>query len=215
MGKPIEIANQKFGRLTALKLDHIQSRKNGGGIHYWLCQCECGNKVVVRKSALLKGHSKSCGCYKMEVLKEKNKTHGLRYTKLYKKWLSIKKRCYNTKSQFYYCYGARGIKLCDEWLNDFKAFYDWAMANGYDENATLYQCTLDRIDVNGNYEPLNCRWVNQKVQNRNSRHNHLLTYNGETHCLTEWAEIKGISADKIRNRLKRLNWSIEKALNTP
>lgn len=214
MGKATDITGQKFGRLTAIKLFKVEPRKGGGTTHYWLFKCDCGKEIILRKNSVTLGHTNSCGCYKEKVLKEKNKTHGLRYTKLYKKWLDIKKRCYNPNTKFYYCYGARGIKVCDEWLKDFKTFYDWAMANGYDENAKIYQCTIDRINVNGNYSPENCRWVTQKVQNRNSRHNHLITYNNETHCLTEWGEIKNISPDKIRQRLKR-KWSIERALNTP
>ncbi len=209
MGKEFDITGQKFGRLTAIRLERIEPRKGGGTTHYWVCRCECGIEKIIRKAQLLNGKTNSCGCLQKEKAREVNKTHGLRKTKLYKKWLDIKKRCYNKNSQYYYCYGARGIKVCDEWLNDFKAFYDWSMANGYRDNLTI-----DRIDVNSNYEPSNCRWVSQKVQNRNSRHCHYLTYNNETHCLTEWAEIKNISADKIRNRLKR-SWSVEKALNTP
>lgn len=214
MGRKTDITGQKFGRLTAIKLDRIEHKISGGTSHYWLFKCDCGNYIKRLKSSVTTGHTQSCGCYHKERAKEANITHGLRKTKLYKKWLDIKKRCYNSKSQYYYCYGGRGIKVCDEWLKDFSNFYNWAVANGYDESSKVYQCTIDRIDVNGNYEPSNCRWVNQKVQNRNSRHCHYITYNNETHCLTEWAEITNISADKIRNRLKR-NWSIEKALNTP
>ena len=214
MGKAIDLTNRKFGRLTAIRLEEIRPRKSGGTIHFWLCQCECGNKTIVRSVQLLNGRTKSCGCLQREIAHNINKTHGLRNTKLYKKWLDIKKRCYNPNQRFYYCYGARGIGMCDEWRNDFKTLYDWAITNGYDEKAKIYECTIDRIDVNKDYSPENCRWVNQKIQNRNSRHCRLITYNNETHCLTEWAEITGLSANKIRRRLNR-NWSIERALNTP
>ncbi len=121
----------------------------------------------------------------------------------------MKYRCYNPKSQYYYRYGARDIKVCDEWLNDFKAFYDWSMANGYRDNLTI-----DRIDVNGNYEPSNCRWVSQKMQQNNRSNNRLITYNNETHTISEWAEICNISQACLRHRIER-NWNIEKALNTP
>lgn len=121
----------------------------------------------------------------------------------------MKARCYNATHDRYKDYGARGIVVCDEWLNDFTVFYDWAMNNGYKENLTI-----DRIDVNGNYEPSNCRWVTSKEQQRNTRYNRNYTINGKTHCITEWCEILGINRNMVYTRINR-GWTVENALLTP
>lgn len=138
-----------------------------------------------------------------------NYKHGLKNTRLFSIWSNMKTRCYNSNSLQFKSYGARGIKICTEWLNDFKKFYDWAMSNGYDDNLTL-----DRIDVNGHYEPSNCRWTTSKVQANNRRTNKLLEYNGEIKTLMEWCEDHEINYKTVRDRLKR-GWDIEKALECP
>lgn len=122
-------------------------------------------------------------------------------------------RCTKETTHEYENYGGRGIKVCDEWL-DFNKFYDWAVENGYTESRDRKSCTLDRIDVNGNYEPSNCRWVSMKTQQRNRRNNVLLTYKGETHCIAEWAEMLGMQAQTIGKRLQA-GWSVEDALGKP
>ena len=121
----------------------------------------------------------------------------------------MKKRCINSSDRLFKYYGGRRITICEEWKNDFQAFYDWAMANGYKDDLTI-----DRIDVNGNYEPSNCRWANSKLQARNMRNNNFVTYKGETHCLSEWAELYNISYKTFWKRLKK-GWEFEKALLTP
>ena len=115
--------------------------------------------------------------------------------------------CYYKKSNRYKYYGGRGIAVCSEWKDDFMSFYDWSMANGY--NDTL---TIDRIDVNGNYEPNNCRWVDYTTQSRNRRSVKRVTINNETHCLSEWCEILGIKYNTVQTRIYNRGWSIEKAL---
>ena len=122
----------------------------------------------------------------------------------------VKQRTTNASHPKYKDYGARGIKMCSEWLNSFAAFYEWAIANGYEIGLTL-----DRIDNNGNYEPSNCRWATHDVQNNNSRHNVYITYNGETHTLKQWANILNIKYDTLKFRIRRAKWSIEKAFTTP
>ena len=143
-------------------------------------------------------------------------------TRLYKVWRNMKVRCDNPNCKEYKYYGGRGISVCEEW-NDFIEFQKWAYANGYDENAKRGECTLDRIDVNKNYEPSNCRWVNMKVQCNNRRlwgtntHNHKMitwTYKGETHTVREWSEITGIDNKILRTR-KHKGWNIERILTTP
>lgn len=134
--------------------------------------------------------------------------HGMKKTRIYKSWERIKRRCNNPKT--YKNYGGRGIKVCDEWSKDFMAFYEWAMANGYRDDLTI-----DRIDVNGNYEPNNCRWVTMKEQENNRRNNHHITYNGETHTIAEWGDILNIPYKVLLQRITTYKWSIEKAFNIP
>lgn len=136
-----------------------------------------------------------------------NFKHGKSHTRLYKTYSNIKMRCYNADNSRYRFYGARGIMMCDEWLNDFQAFYDWAMANGYQENLTI-----DRIDVDGNYEPTNCRWVTRQSQQNNRRDNHLIEFNGQVHTMAEWARIAGINYHTLAQRVNTYGWSVEKAL---
>ncbi len=197
-----DISGQKFGRLTALyRLHNTKCRTR------WLCVCDCGNLTEVKTVKLTTGHTRSCGCLQKEVTSTHFKKHGQSKTRLYKIWQGMKKRCYNSNDKAYNYYGGRGIKVCDEWLNDFQTFYDWSMNNGYNEHLTI-----DRIDVNGNYEPNNCRWVDYKIQNRNSRHNTLFTIDGETRCLSEWCEILNLNYKNVLARVTRYNWSIGEAL---
>lgn len=132
--------------------------------------------------------------------------HGDKHSQLYTVWCHIKARCYNTHDKSYKYYGGRDIKMCDEWYNNYVTFKDWAVNNGYSKGLTI-----DRIDVNGNYEPNNCRWVTMKQQSRNTRRNRYFTINGETHCLSEWCELLGLKYNKVQARLKR-GWDIKKSL---
>lgn len=145
----------------------------------------------------------------MIMVQEWKIKHGFYGTRLYEIWRAMKKRCYLKTHVQYDNYGGRGIVVCDEWKDNSKNFFNWAMENGYRDDLTI-----DRIDVNSNYEPSNCRWVDWKTQNRNTRKNHFITYNGETHCLTEWGEIVGIDPRTLHERIKR-GWSIEQVLTTP
>lgn len=134
--------------------------------------------------------------------------------RLYKIYVHMCRRCYYKKYQYYHRYGGRGIRVCDEWLNSYEKFKEWALANGYDYNAPRGQCTLDRIDNDGNYEPSNCRWATLKEQLNNNSRNVWITANGETHNLQQWADILGVPHDTLRNR-KRYGWSDERIINTP
>ena len=138
-----------------------------------------------------------------------NYKDGRKNTRLYRVYSGMKSRCYNSNTPMYKYYGGRGITVCEEWKNDFKAFYEWAMNNGYSD-----KLTIDRIDNNGNYEPSNCRWVDMKTQSHNTSHNHIVKLNGVEHSLTEWAEIYNINIKTIRDRLKR-GWSYEDAFSKP
>ena len=161
----MDLAGKTFGRLTVVEYSHT----NKHGKSMWKCKCSCGNERIVLGNHLTNKHTSSCGCFKNEISGGRFRKHNMRSTRLYGVWLNIKNRCSNPKGSNYQYYGNRGITICDEWKNDFQAFHDWAMANGYDENAKRGECTIDRIDVNGNYEPSNCRWVDMKVQRANRR----------------------------------------------
>lgn len=188
----IDLKGQRFGKLTVLERA-CPERK---GKVYWVCRCDCGNYTVVAGDNLKSGNTKGCGCMQVEGARKVNKKHGRTGTKLYKAWDSMRQRCYNPQKDHYEDYGGRGISVCDEWANDFSSFCDWAMSHGYNE-----KLTLDRIDVDGNYCPENCRWSTMKEQQNNRRSNHLLTYKNETHTMMEWSEILGVSYSALKKRI--------------
>lgn len=179
----------------------------------WNCICDCGNTTTVMASNLLRGNSRSCGCKNREELIALSTTHNQRHTRLYGVWTNIKSRCYNANSTSYSKYGARGISMCDDWKDSFEKFSEWAYANGYDDSAARGECTIDRIDVNGDYCPENCHFVNAQSQANNRRNTLSLTVHGETHTLAEWAEIRNIDYHTLYARIIKLNWTPERALN--
>ncbi|STP30711.1 Uncharacterised protein [Enterococcus durans] len=134
--------------------------------------------------------------------------HGMSGTRIYKTWHNIRSRCKNPNASKYENYGGKGITICEEWDSSFENFYEWAMENGYEEGLTI-----DRIDATGNYEPGNCRWATYKEQNNHLSTNHLITFKGETHNITEWAEIVGLSKKCLSERIRR-GWEVERALTT-
>lgn len=210
--KTIDISNQKFGRLTV-----IEKSQKICGKTAWKCICDCGNITYVTTSNLTCNRIRSCGCIKQEILMKRNITHNQRHTKLYEVWKSIKQRCYNPKHHAYKNWGGRGIKVCDEWKENFQAFYDWSYSNGYKEECQKSEkdkLTIDRINNDGDYCPSNCRWVNRTTQSRNKRVNKKIIYKNEEHCLVEWCEILNLYYQTINARLRR-GWSIEKSFETP
>lgn len=200
-----DLTGQRFGRLRVI--EQTAERKNRRVV--WKCVCDCGNECYIVSRSLISGATKSCGCFMQESRGKSRITHHKSNEKIYLTWQSMRKRCESPNNKNFTDYGGRGIKVCEEWRNDFQAFYDWAMANGYADNLTI-----DRIDVNGNYEPSNCRWVSRKIQSNNRRNNVYLTYKGETHTISEWGEIKNIKPSVLYQR-KRKGWSVEKMLETP
>ena len=168
--KCIDLTGKRYGRLVVEK----SLGKNEKGKYTWLCKCDCGNEKIVQTSYLRSGHTTSCGCYHNEMVGKLNRKHNLsnKCGRLYFLWKSIKYRCYCENSKDFHNYGGRGISMCDEWKKDFSTFYEWAINNGYKEEKTakgLNVLTIDRIDVNGNYEPSNCRFVTNKMQAKNKR----------------------------------------------
>ena len=150
MSNFIDLTGQKFGRLTVI--ERVENNKHGKA--RWKCECECGNDVFIPTGDLKSGRTQSCGCFNKERTKESRTTHGLTDHPLYRVWSNMRKRCYGTNNPAYATYGARGIQICDEWLDDFQVFYDWAISNGFSEGLSI-----DRIDNDGNYEPSNCQWI--------------------------------------------------------
>ena len=141
-------------------------------------------------------------------MKSLKKTHGKCNTRLYFVWRSMRERCNKPSNKKYHRYGARGVKVCDDWLNNFELFEKWAMANGYNPNAKLGECTIDRIDNNGDYCPENCRWVNIATQNRNTSKNILVDINGKTQTLSQWSAESGVPKTTLFYRYRR-GWSGE------
>lgn len=158
-----DLTGQRFSRLVVI----AREGTNKFRASTWLCQCDCGNRTVVARSALQSGGTKSCGCWHRDYVANQMTTHGKKKHRLWSVWSSMRQRCSLPSHKDYRRYGGRGITVCDEWMHDFQSFYDWAMANGYDENAPYGQCTIDRIDNDKGYSPDNCRWVDMKVQSNN------------------------------------------------
>ena len=206
----IDLSGKRFGRLIVISRSDDYISPKGFKRTVWNCQCDCGNTRAVESTQLTSGHTKSCGCLRKELVSKSKTTHGKKNTKIYHVWQSMKCRCGNKNNKSYKDYGARGIKVCDEWLeeNGFLNFYYWATNNGYSESLTI-----DRINVNGNYEPSNCRWVSRLVQSNNKRNNVLITHNGETHNISQWEKMLNIKRGALRSRVSTYGMSPDEAIS--
>lgn len=201
-----DLTGQRFGRLTVIRA--TEQRTSFGCVIYE-CLCDCGNVCLVWGNRLTtKTHSRkrSCGC----LYEETHEPHGGSSTNLYMRWSKMKDRCSNPNAQNYKRYGGRGIRVCDDWQNSFATFRDWALSNGYKE-----ELTLDRIDVNGNYCPENCRWITNGEQQRNRRNNLIVEMGGQKMSLSDWCEKLGIPYVIAYSRIHTYHWSPERALTEP
>ena len=192
----VDLTGRRFNKLIVVE----KAYKNGYFV-YWRCKCDCGNETIVYSGNLTGGVTRSCGCYNKERIKEANVTHGDSDTRLYSIYLGMKNRCYNKNEPAYNRYGGRGIKVCDEWREKgtgFVSFKQWALKNGYSD-----KLTIDRIDVNGNYEPSNCRWADIYTQANNKRSNRYFIYNGVKKSMAEWSKDLGISYSVIQYGLSK------------
>lgn len=199
--KQKDLLNKRIGKLVAIKfLKSTKSKKAR-----WLCKCDCGNFIEVQTSNLCNGSTVSCGCHKSSLTSARNTTHGKTNTPEYNSWNSMVRRCTDPKSSGYEYYGGRGIKVCDRWMKYDNFYKD--MHPSYEEGLTI-----DRIDVNGDYEPSNCKWSSMKEQVINRRCTKMYTYNGETMTLMDWARKTGIKQQTLYSRINNYGYSIEKAL---
>ena len=202
---PADYIGKKYNRWTILKYEGTNHLKKS----QFLCRCDCGKEKIIVLGNLKTGQSKSCGCLNDEKRKgnTRSKKHGMSFSREYSTWRAMLDRCENKTYREYPDYGGRGIKICERW-HDFNNFYA-------DMGERPEGTTLDRIDNNGNYEPSNCRWATAKTQSNNRRSNTLITYNGRTQTLQQWADETGIYSGTISMRINHYGWSIEKALTTP
>ncbi len=194
MGAFIDLTGQKFNKLTVLR----RSGTSKDGQAMWDCVCECGGRSVVDGKSLRRGGIKTCGCSRRKPNLKRRRHCGCD-TRLYSIWANMKNRCHGTGNadNFKY-YGGRGIAVCEAWRNSFETFRDWALSNGYADTLTI-----DRKDNDGSYSPDNCRWITLREQFSNRRSTHLVTFDGKTFSITQWAEITGASRSTIIRRVKK------------
>lgn len=194
-----DLTGRKFGRLLVL------GRCNDRLGFFWTCRCDCGSERVASSDALRRGKVRSCGCLRVDANVAKSRRHGKSKTRVHQIWLAMRSRCQNPNMRAYHRYGGRGIKVCDRW-REFEKFLADMGEPGERES-------IDRIDNDGNYEPGNCRWVTQKAQMRNRHCNRLLTFQGKTQTVVEWAEELQISEDVLGRRVRK-GWDAARALTT-
>lgn len=202
----LDLMHQRFTRLFVR--GRLLERSPQGSV-MWLCVCDCGNLVKVRSASLRNGNTRSCGCLAREISIANGKAnvkHGMTKSPEYKSWCSMKERCYREADPHYHDYGARGIVVCDRWINSFENFYA-------DMGPRPEGTTLDRKDNDGPYSPENCRWATHIEQANNKRNNNRFEYQGVSRSLSEIATLTGIPQPTLWSRLNRMGLSIEEAVN--
>lgn len=193
-----DITGTRYGKLCAVK----PHSRTSGQSYRWLWACDCGGQKVLHSYSAKKAGQ--CGCETAAKLAARHRTHGAAATPMYKLYHAMKDRCGNTHNTHYSHYGARGIRVCERWLESYENFL-------LDMGERPPGTTLDRVNNDGNYEPGNCRWASRRQQQRNRRNNNTVTLDGVTMCMTEWCEHFGIQFTTVRGRIRR-GWSIEDSL---
>lgn len=205
-----DLTGQIFGDLKVIK----RMENNSRGDSKWLCECTCGNTKVILRNSLISGRTKSCGCGMLAALEKGRysmRTHGMSKSRLYGIWCGIKKRTSESADvRHKKDYFEREIRVCEEWADSFEKFQEWALENGYND-----KLTIDRINNDGNYEPKNCRWADNKTQANNKRSNRVYEYKGEKLNISQLSEKYNINYSLLRERLSVLKWDIEKAIEAP
>lgn len=203
MAKLLDLSGRVYGRLTVLCREG-----NLYGKVAWKCKCECGNELAVCGADLKGGNKASCGCLKRDITRLKNFSHGMTETPEYKTWCKMKSRCYVETDASYPSYGKRGILVCPQWLNSFEVFF----ADMGPKPKGDY--SIERLNVNGDYEPGNCVWATQKEQSRNKRNTVRVTYKGESVSLRDLADKLRVPYLRLHRRIFRRGWDIERAVST-
>lgn len=185
------------GRLTVI--EELENKK-------FVVSCSCGTIKEVSAPDIKYERIKSCGCIRREQIIDRNKTHSLSKHPLHTTWSNMKGRCYNPGNDRYYRYGLRGILVCDEWKENFKAFFDWAVKNGWS-----LELTLERKRINENYCPENCKWIAASLQQKNTSRSRIVKYNGESRTISDWADHLGIMRSTLFARINIYKWPIKRA----
>lgn len=207
MKYPSDLTGFKFGRLTVIRKNGVERR--GKSSHsIWLCLCDCGMEKSVVRDKLISGDTISCGCYKRESAKKRFKKHGMAGTRIWKIWVGMRSRCNRESDKSYPDYGGRGISVCEEW-SKFEPFAKWALLNGY-----ANELTIERIDVNGDYCPKNCKWATKSEQSNNKRNNRMINYEGKKQSLADWSRELNIPYRTLLSRINMYGWSVERAFTT-
>lgn len=193
MGQLLDLVGQKFFRLTVLKF--MGTIK---GVSHFLCVCECGTEKIIRSNNLISGDTKSCGCWNRELVSNQKTGLNISNNKLYRVWGDMKSRCNNSNDTCFKNYGGRGIKVCNEWEESSESFGEWALSNGYRKGLTI-----DRVDNEGGYSPDNCKWSTGDEQRRNMRSNVVITINGITKIIEDWAKEWNLNSGTVRARYRK------------
>lgn len=208
----INRVGQRYGKLEVIK--YVGMAKHSV---YYLCRCDCGNEKIIKYGSLCSGNTISCGCNHQEKMRSMLTTHGMaghgdRMHRLYRIYAAMKSRCYNPNGKYWNCYGGKGIKICDEWLdpeNGFMNFYTWAMQNGYSDDLSI-----DRINPDKDYDPDNCRWADDFIQGNNTTANTYMTCGYFTFTISIWCKITGLTNSNVMYR-KSHGWTDEEIICTP
>jgi hypothetical protein len=200
---PLPQIGDRFGRWTVVEGSGLAARN----VRLVMCKCDCGTERLMRPAKLRNGHSRSCGCLRLDEARMRKTTHGASETKVFRVWATMISRCHNPNADAYKKYGARGIYVCAEWRASFERFLA-------DMGDRPQGSQIDRVDNNGPYAPSNCRWATPSEQSRNRRSTKFVAINGETRCIAEWLTLSGISWNAYRAR-KRMGWDLVRSITTP